>query len=557
MPPALRGAAILTYGFIYTHYTNIYSLVYKMHAGGGQPLRERESTVHIVDHAAQSPEKIAIIMADGTQSLTFSQLENGSNQSAHLIRRLKLERGDVLATLFGNSPEALIFGWAAQRTGLYSTAISNKLSDKDVSYIVGDSGARILLVAPAYAELAKRAALDHPQVKVFCWGANPQNFPDWSAQAADMPATPVEDETPGTDLLYSSGTTGRPKGVKPPLPQGTIGDPTAMSTMGENAYRMDQDSVYLSTSPLYHAAPLRWAMTILKLGGQVVIMDKFDAETILALVERYRVTHATFVPTHFVRMLHLPQDLRHRYDRSSLRAMIHAAAPCPVPVKRAMIEWFGPILYEYYAGTECCGITALDSHEWIKRPGSVGQAILGHVHIMSDDGEELGAGEVGQVYFSDGPTFEYLNDPAKTAEAHNDRGWATLGDVGKVDEEGYLYLTDRKNFMIISGGVNIYPQEIENCLLTHPSVGDVAVIGIPCDEMGEQVVAIIEPRGELSEPEALVAEIQQFVRRELGGVKTPRRVEIVQQLPREPTGKLLKKKIREDYLAGIAAQTLP
>jgi long-chain acyl-CoA synthetase len=505
--------------------------------------------VHIADHAAGTPEKIAVKMAGGGAALNFRELDARSNQSARALRRIGLTRGDVVATLFGNAPEVFIFGWAAQRIGLYATAISTKLSDKDVSYIVGDSGAKVLIVSPGCAGLARQAALDHPEVRIFCWGASDGAFPDWTGLAGPEPSTPVADENPGTDLLYSSGTTGRPKGVKPPLPAGPVDEDTAMSRMGATQYGFAADSIYLSTSPLYHAAPLRWAMAMLQLGGTVVVMERFDAEETLALIERERITHATFVPTHFVRMLQLPEETRLRYDVSSLRAVIHAAAPCPVPIKQAMIDWFGPIVFEYYAGTECCGITAIDSHEWLRRPGSVGRAVLGTIHVVGEDGEELPAGQAGQIYFSDGPKFEYLNDPAKTADAHNAQGWATLGDVGRVDEEGYLFITDRKNFMIISGGVNIYPQEIENCLLTHPMVRDVAVIGAPCDEMGESVVAIVEPRELIESGDAFVDDLKRFVRAELGGLKTPKTIEIVSELAREPTGKLLKKKIRDDYLA--------
>jgi long-chain acyl-CoA synthetase len=363
-----------------------------------------------------------------------------------------------------------------------------------------------------------------------------------------MSADRIDDESAGADLLYSSGTTGRPKGVMPVLPDGPIGAETPLTRMGMGLYGISADTIYLSTSPLYHAAPLRWAMAVQQIGGTVIVMERFDAEEALRLIERHRVTHATFVPTHFVRMLKLPEAARRHYDVSSLQAVVHAAAPCPIPVKHAMIDWFGPIVHEYYSGTESCGITALSSAEWLAKPGSVGRPVLGKVHIVDDAGVELSAGETGYVYFSGGPAFRYLNDPQKTADAHDARGWATLGDIGHVDADGYLFLTDRKSFMIISGGVNIYPQEIENLLVTHPAVADVAVIGIPDEEMGERVIAVVQPAPEAMPGDDLAADLIAFARSHLGGVKTPRRIDFVAELPREPTGKLMKRKLRDAYL---------
>jgi acyl-CoA synthetase (AMP-forming)/AMP-acid ligase II len=317
--------------------------------------------------------------------------------------------------------------------------------------------------------------------------------------------------------------------------------------MATSLYGMQPDSIYLSTSPLYHAAPQRWALTVQRIGGTVILTEKFDAERTLALIEKYRVTHATFVPTHFIRMLKLPASLRGQYDHSSLRAVIHAAAPCPVAVKRAVIEWWGPIIHEYYSGTETCGITALNSEEWLNKPGSVGRAILGTVKITDDLGNELPVNEVGNVYFADGPRFEYHNDPVKTSEAYNRHGWATLGDIGHVDEDGYLFLSDRKNFMIISGGVNIYPQEIENLIVTHPKVADVAVIGAPDEEMGEIVVAVVQPANWVDAGPLLAEELRSFAREGLGSVKCPKRFDFRASLPREPTGKLMKRLLRDEY----------
>lgn len=458
-----------------------------------------------------------------------------------------MRRGDVVAVMFDNDIEAFAIAWAAERTGLYLTSISTRLSASDAAYIVADCGARLLVVSDRLADMAAQILAAVPEVSSYVLSEQTLNLPSWSAAAAARPETPIPDETPGTDMLYSSGTTGRPKGVRPALPQGGLGEITPLVAMGQTLYGMTQDMVYLSTSPLYHAAPLRWAMTAHRLGGTVVLMRKFDAETALAWIEKYRVTHSTWVPTHFVRLLKLPQDVRAHWDLSSMRAAIHAGAPCPVQVKQAMIDWWGPIVEEYYSGTEMCGITALSSQEWMERPGSVGRAILGRVHILDDEGRELSAGEIGNVWFSDGPSFEYHNDPTKTASAHNSLGWATLGDIGKLDSDGYLYLTDRKNFTIISGGVNIYPQEIENLLITHPKVADVAVVGAPDEEMGEIVVAVIQlAEGSVGDDE-LIGELKEFSKANLGSIKTPKRIEFREDLPREPTGKLLKGKLLEEF----------
>lgn len=494
-------------------------------------------------HAIRSPDHIALRFARGG-ALSYARLEAEANRSAWQIRGCGLQRGDVAACIFDNAPEVFVFGWAAQRAGLYLTTVSSKLSPADMAYILRDSGAKLVLISDALVPLAQPAL--SASVTAFAWGDSTA-LPSWSAEAARRPTLSIPDPSPGTDLLYSSGTTGRPKGVVPVLPQGPLDQPTPLTRMAQDLYGMGPDTVYLSTSPLYHAAPLRWALTVQRLGGTVIVMERYDPELALQLIETQRVTHATFVPTHFVRMLKLPEETRVRYDTSSLRVAIHAAAPCPVPVKQAMLRWWGPVLYEYYSGTESCGITALSPEEWLRKPGSVGRAILGTIKIVDDQGTELPPGREGLVYFADGPAFSYLNDPQKTAQAHDSRGWATLGDIGRVDEDGYLFLTDRKGFTIISGGVNIYPQVIENHLITHPRVADVAVIGIPDEEMGEKVLAIVQPTDWSEAGEALAEELRRFARAGLGGVMTPRQFEFRRSLPREPTGKLMKRLLREEY----------
>jgi long-chain acyl-CoA synthetase len=372
-------------------------------------------------------------------------------------------------------------------------------------------------------------------------------FESFEAARARFPSTPVADETPGAAMLYSSGTTGRPKGVKRPLPGGPLTNAVA-PVEAASAFGLGPDAVYLSPAPLYHAAPLGWSMTVHRMGGTVVLMEKFDAEECLRLIEKHQVTHAQFVPTHFVRMLRLPAEVRSRYDLRSLRVAIHAAAPCPVPVKEQMIDWWGPILHEYYAGTEGNGRTTISSAEWLAHKGSVGRAKPPvEVKICGEDGEPLPPRSEGLVFFAGGGRFEYHNAPEKTADSTNQYGWTTLGDVGWLDEEGYLYLTDRKSFMIISGGVNIYPQEIENLLITHPKVADAAVVGAPDEEMGEKVVAVIQPMDWADAGDALRRELTAFCRANLSGVKLPRAIDFMAELPRHATGKLYKRLIRDAY----------
>ena len=509
--------------------------------------------MHPYIHASEQPNRAACVMASTNEVLTYGELEALANQGARLLRSHGLKRGDTIAVVLGNDFEIFVAAWATQRVGLYITAVSTKTSVDDLAYVLENSGAKVLIAGEAYSEVAKKAAekIGSERLHVF---SSAQGQVPFIKACGNYPNHPVSDPTAGSDMLYSSGMTGRPKGVKPQLPEGPIEAMTPLMQLGERLYGMDKSSSYLSTSPLYHAAPLRWAMVIHRFGGTVVIQERFDAEQTLALIERHRITHATFVPTHFVRMLKLEEHTRRQYDHSSLQAVIHAAAPCPVPVKHAMIDWWGPIVHEYYSGTETCGITALSSAEWLDKPGSVGRAVLGVVKIVGADGEEVPAGTQGDVYFADGPKFEYHNDPEKTRQAYNNKGWATLNDIGWVDEEGYLYLTDRKSFMIISGGVNIYPQEIENHLITHPDVEDAAVFGAPDDEMGERVVAVVQPKAGVVVDEQFSEKLRKFVRDALGGVKCPQQFDFRSELPREPTGKLMKRLLKAEYEAAHRTQ---
>jgi acyl-CoA synthetase (AMP-forming)/AMP-acid ligase II len=495
--------------------------------------------MHPSIHARTTPDKPAYIMAGSGETVTYAELDARSNQGAHLLRALGLKRGDGIALMLENDARFFEIVWAAQRAGLYYSCVSTRLAPPEIAFIVADSGSRVLVAsAPVAPELLT------PGLIVFAPGAR-----DFVAERGAFPTMPIADETPGTDMLYSSGTTGRPKGIRPALPEGALDQSNALTDFGRAAYGMASDTIYLSPAPLYHSAPLRWSMSVQKLGGTVIVMEKFDAEAALALIERFRVTHAKFVPTHFIRMLKLPADVRARHDLSSLRVVFHAAAPCPVEVKAAMMAWFGPIIHEFYAGTEANGLTAIGPQDWLAHPGSVGRAIWGSIRICDEAGEPLPVGEVGAIHFADGPAFEYHNDPEKTAASRNRHGWTTLGDVGRVDAEGYLYLTDRQSFMIISGGVNIYPQEIEDAIVTHPKVADVAVIGAPDPEMGERVVAVVQPADWADAGPALADDLTAWLQGRIGRIKQPRQIDFVQELPRHPTGKLLKRLVRDCYWA--------
>ena len=503
--------------------------------------------MHPFHHAQSQPDKPAYVMAGSGETVTYKQLDERSNQGAQLFRSMGLATGDVIAILMDNHPRFFEIAWAAQRAGLYYTCISTKLTPAEAEYIVKDCEAKVLIVSPALDAVAQALAPLVPGVRLFRVGGGKGPYEDFEAARAAMPTTPIADETSGSDMLYSSGTTGRPKGVKPALTGGPIDAPNALQMMAMGLFGFSGDSVYLSPAPLYHAAPLRWCMTVHKLGGTVIVMEKFDPETALALIEKHRVSCGQFVPTHFVRMLKLPEEVRAKYDVSSIASAVHAAAPCPVPVKEQMIGWWGPVIFEYYAGTEGNGFCWINSDNWLAHKGSVGQAVLGELRICDEAGEQVPTRTEGAVYFANGPAVNYHNAPDKTAESYNQHGWTTLGDVGWVDEEGYLYLTDRKSFMIISGGVNIYPQEIENLLITHPKVADAAVVGAPHEEMGEQVVAVIQPLDAGVDQAALAEELMAFARANLSHVKSPKRIDFMAELPRHPTGKLYKRLIRDAY----------
>ncbi len=502
--------------------------------------------MHPSTHAATDPGKAAIIIAETGAVTTYSQLDDASNRVAQFFRSRGLGHDDVIAIMLENGPDYYSLTWGAQRSGLRYVCISSRLTADETDYILENSGAKLFVMAASLAGLA--AQLETRTERYAMGGAMP-GYASFDRAVAAMPAVRIADERAGIDMLYSSGTTGRPKGVRVPLPvEPAIDAPTPFVALASMMFGISADSVYLSPAPLYHAAPLRWSMIIHRLGGTVVLMQKFDPQGALAAIERYRCNASQFVPTHFVRMLKLPDELRARYDLSSMTCAIHAAAPCPVPVKLAMIDWWGPVLLEYYAGSEGNGMTFVNSHDWLTHKGSVGRPIMGAIHIVGEDNETmLPPRSEGTVFFEGESTFEYHNDPEKTALSRNSKGWTTLGDVGWQDEEGFLYLTDRKSFMIISGGVNIYPQEIENHLITHPCVADVAVIGGPHDEMGEEVIAVIQPVDMAEAGDALRDDLIAYARQKLSGIKIPRRIDFIEQLPRHDTGKLYKRLLRDQY----------
>jgi long-chain acyl-CoA synthetase len=506
-------------------------------------------------YAAEAPDRIAAVMTGTGETLSYGDLERRSVQLAHVLHEAGLQPGDVVALLTENNLRAFEVYWAALRSGLYITAVNNRLMPDEVAYIISDSGAAALIVSAEQAATADAITGQTVGVKLrLAYDGTVKDHGSYEETIAAASAVPFADQPHGATMLYSSGTTGRPKGVRPALPDHQVSESgEALVTLAGQFFGVNQNSVYLSPGPIYHAAPLRWCGAIQALGGTVVMMKRFDAELALQAIQDRRVSHAQFVPTMFVRMLQLPQDIRGRHDISSLRIAIHAAAPCPVEVKQKMIDWWGPVLVEYYAGTEGNGMTAIDSGTWLTKPGTVGRPIYGAVRICADDGTELPAGQVGVVYFErDEVPFAYHNDPDKTRAAQHPAhpAWTTLGDIGYLDEDGFLFLTDRKAFTIISGGVNIYPQETENVLALHPAVYDVAVIGVPDPEMGESVAAFVQPAPDAVPGPELEQEIIAFVKSKIASFKAPRTVRFVDDLPRSEAGKLMKSELRARYPSG-------
>jgi long-chain acyl-CoA synthetase len=510
-------------------------------------------------HVAATPDKPAVILATGGQVITYRELDDQANQVSQLFRNLGLKAGDHVAFCLENHPRYFALAWGAHYAGLYYTAMSSRLTTDEMAYIISDCGAQAFVTSAYKADQAAELVDRVGDVSLYMMDGTIAGYTPWEDALADLPTTPLEeDRVEGRDMLYSSGTTGQPKGVEVPLPDAPLGTGEGVYMLAVGLFAASADSVYLSPAPLYHAAPLRFCMAFHRVGATVVVMEHFDPAQALELIERYRVTHSQWVPTMFIRMLKLPDEVRKAHDVSSLQVAIHAAAPCPVAVKQQMIEWWGPVIHEYYAGTEGNGFVYCDSAAWLAHPGTVGRSIMGEIHIVGDSGDEVPQGETGTVYFGGGAEFAYHNDPEKTASAHDarGRGWSTLGDVGYVDEEGFLYLTDRKAYMIITGGVNVYPQEAENVLAMHPKVADVAVFGVPDEEFGEAVKAVVEPIDMADAGPELERELIAYCRERLADVKCPRSVDFRPELPRHPTGKLYKRLLKDEYWKGHESRIL-
>ena len=500
-------------------------------------------------HAKRDPQGVAFVMASALEVVTWEALTERSRCLAQLLFHYGLRPGDHLALFMENHARFIEIMWAAMRSGLFLTAVNRHLGVEETAYIVDDCDARVLITSNTLRQVAVELPCRLPKLEHFLMvdGVSRGYESYETAVDAHLP-DPLQEEPLGEYMLYSSGSTGQPKGIIHSLSGRNVsqGHKMAADFWGVPS-RVDESSVLLVTSPLYHAAPFSFCHWPHELGGSVVIQEHFNPLQALEMIERYRVTHVVLVPTMFVRMLKLSEADRARFDLSSLQVAVHGAAPCPIEIKQRMIEWWGPIIEENYGGTEDNGLTYIRSHEWLSHPGSVGRAAFGTVHIMDDDGEELAPGVIGGVYFS-GLPFEYHKDPGKTAAAHLPDGKSTLGDMGYLDDEGYLYLVERKDYMIISGGVNIYPQEVEDRLILHPALADAAVFGIPNTEYGEEVKAVVQLADGVTETATLGSELIDYCRQHLADFKCPRSIDFDPELPREATGKLYKRKLRARYL---------
>jgi len=513
--------------------------------------------------AEVQPERPALVVDATGERITYRELDERSNRIAHVLRRAGLRRGDHIAILLENHPRFLEIVWAALRSGLYFTPVNPMFTGDEVAVLLDACEAGALFASRETLATAVHAARGAGRLRGrFVVDPVPSPLADgWQeldAATADLPATPIADESEGAPMWYSSGTTGRPKGVHVPLPDGPIGVPDPEIRFLGGHYGFSPETVHLALGPLCHGAPLAYAFITHRFGGTVVLTGAFDAEATLRAIDRHRVTCLHAVPTMFVRMLKLPREVRERYDHSSLRTVIHGAAPCPVDVKRAMIDWWGPIVWEYYSGTEGHGSTLISTAEWLERPGSVGRARRGVIHIVDDGGTELGVGETGTVYFENpNARSVYFNDPDGTAAMRDAHGWATLGDVGHLDAEGYLYLTDRWAFKIVSGGVNIYPRQIEDVLLAHPLVWDVAVIPVPEPDLGEAAVAVVQPVPGARSDAALADDLVAWCRARLAAYKVPKRIVFEAALPRQDNGKLYKQALRARYRDLLVTASAP
>lgn len=507
--------------------------------------------MQIREHAEATPDKPAVIMHPSGITVAFAELEARANRLAHHFRQAGLIEGDTVAVLMENNEHLHVVMWAARRSGLYYAVINTHLTAAEAAYIVDNSGATAVIGSQAMRKVCEELREHLPNGLPDLLILADDNLDGWQRYpecVADHPKTPIPDEIEGDLLQYSSGTTGRPKGIRRELPHTSPEQAGNMLSALLMAIQMDRDSVYLSPAPLYHTAPCMWTMSAQAMGATTVIMGKFEPEEALIAIQKYGVTSGQFVPAMFVRMLKLPADIRDSYDLSSIRRVVHAAAPCPVDIKKQMIDWWGPVIDEYYSSSEGAGITFITAEDWLNHPGSVGKPLLGEAHVLGEDGEELPPGQPGQIYFDMGPmSFVYHNDPVKTAESRERHGWVTVGDVGYLDEDGYMFLTDRKHHMIISGGVNIYPQEAENLLITHPKVLDAAVFGVDDEEMGQRVKGVVQTVDPADATDEFAEELLEWLRERLAHYKCPRSISFEAQLPRTETGKMLKQELIKKY----------
>ncbi|MFK0298788.1 AMP-binding protein [Brevundimonas sp. NPDC090276] len=502
---------------------------------------------HVSRFAAATPDRVAATFIPSGRTVTFGALDAQANQAANALQALGLKRGDCVGISVTNRPEFLSAMLGAQRIGLYYVLLSTKLSVDDLAYVVGDSKAKVVIVSRGCFAAETPEVLSCLGAKVCLLDIEAEGFDDWAQLVAVQPASLPAETSRGRDLLYSSGSTGRPKGILKALPDGAFDAPDPFNIGGAVAYGFGPSSVVLSPCPLYHAAPHRFANITLHAGGMLVLTEQFDPEMCLKAIEAYGVSHSLWVPTMFHRMLQLPDAVRSAYDLSTHRHAVHGAAPCPVHVKQRMIQWWGPIIDEYYSGSEGVGSTNISSAEWLAHPGSVGRPHDCAVHVLGPDGAELPVGEIGDIYFESAHVFEYLGDAQKTGQATSAEGWRTFGDIGYVDADGYLYLTDRRHFTIISGGVNLYPQEIESVLLEHEAIKDAAVIGVPDEEFGQVAMAVVELVDQALASDEMKTAIRSFVRARLGPIKTPKAVAFETDFPRHATGKLYKRELIARY----------
>jgi acyl-CoA synthetase (AMP-forming)/AMP-acid ligase II len=506
-------------------------------------------------YALRDPHRPATI-TDRGEVVTYLQLEEGSCRLAQALHDHGIRPGDHVAMLLENTPRFHEVYHGFQRAGTIFTPISTRLSADEAAYIVDDCGARVVVTSAAMGDLAAAIVGLTPGVeRRWAIGGGVDGHEDYDAVTGRYPAEPLAAETEGSPMTYSSGTTGRPKGAE----RGLLDLPYGAFNMMDRLYAplgVEESSVFMVPGPLYHAAPLGWSAGIHRMGGTLLLMHRFDAERCLQMIDEHRMTHGLFVPTMFVRMLKLPAGSRSAIDVSSIQAVVHAAAPCPVEVKSEMLDWWGPVVHEFYAGSEGGGITWVTPEDWLSHPGTVGRPMTAPVHICADDGRELAPGEVGTIWFSDVPPITYHNAPELSASVRNDKGWVTLWDVGYTDDEGFLYLTDRKQFMIVSGGVNIYPQEVENVLVLHPDVVDAAVFGIPNDEWGEEVKAVVQPRDMAEAGPELAQQLIEYCRARVAHYKCPRTIDFMAELPRADNGKLFKRELRDGYWASHGASRI-